>query len=370
MEGLKNLSDEYKVVVIENSKFAQRNLKALMDKYFKSVYVTDNWVDGFKRMKTSTPNILIADSNIPGVDNGLDLIRKIKRIDHNIEIIIVSAHYDTANLLEALHIGVTDFIPKPINYNLLHTAMQKALNNLHDNKNISAKVSAENKTIYEILLDIKDANSSLEFINYYKGVPIIRPGRIHDIDDKVVEVEVDQLQLKAIAYERFTAIESNEVDKSFVAKVMGYNQAKSTVKLKDFKSLEYSPKRRAFVRVVPDDDFLLIVLMNNVKYDIIVNDISAKSISFNVNKDRNLFQVDNPLTLNMALVPKKQTDKTKVIIKCPAKVYQTYPRPEGLNVVATFELDDKLQKDLNNYIYERELELITEFKKLELKSKK
>lgn len=370
MEPLKNLSDDYTIVVIEGSKFCRKNIQLLLDKYFKNVFICHNWKDGFKRMQINTPNILIADVNSHGKE-GLELIKKIKNIDHNIEIIVISATIDTTNLLEALHIGVTDFIPKPINYNLLSKALQKGLNSLKDNRNVNVEQSDKNRTIYDIFEDIKNSKSNLEFINYYKGVPIIRSGKIVKVENGKVEAEVDPLQLKAIAFEKFTSLEVPSLDKSFVAKAVNINQTASTIILTQVKQLEYSPKRRIFVRVVPDENFHMVVLKGNKKYNVTMNDISAKSLSFNVDKDKTEFEVDEEITLNMSITPKNKIEKTKSIIKSNAKIYQSYPTPKGLCVVAAFELEsDKLQTSLNEYIYERELEIIEEFKHLKLRSKK
>ena len=372
MDDLKSLASGYKVVVVDGNDSDCRGVYTFLNKYFEGTLIANNWGEGFKKMKLSSPDIIITDLNISGV-NGLELVKNIKKINNDMEIIVVAAHYDTKNLLESLHIGVTDFIPKPINFSLLEEALIKALRNLKNNKNLEAKTNiTANSDVYTLLKEIKRKNAGLEFINYYQGVPIIRLGRIINIDNKIVEVELDPVQLKAVIYEKFTSIEVPQFSKSFVGEFLSCNKVKSTVKLKNFKKLQYSPKRRILVRVTTDDNFKLIVLKNNLKYHVRVNDISAKSISFDIDKDKSLFKVDEEFTLHIAINQTSQIIKSlrdTVLIKCTAKVYQNYPQVGKLSVVATFNLDLEMQKNLNLYISSRELELVDEFKRLVIKSK-
>ena len=371
MGDLKSLADGYGVIVVDNNKSSCGSINAFLDKYFQNTMIANDWTEGFKKMKQRSPDIIITDINMPGV-NGLELVKHIKKLDSDMEIIIITAHYDTKNLLESLHIGVTDFIPKPIDYSLLEEAIGKALKNLNNNKNLESKTAViEESNVYTLLKEIKKRNAGLEFINYYQGVPIIRLGSILSIEGKIVEVELDPVQLKAIIYEKFTSIEVPQFSKSFVGEFKSCDKVKSTVKLTNFKKLQYSPKRRILVRVTTDDNFKLIILKNNLKHYVKVNDISAKSISFDVIKDKELFKINEEFTLHIAIYQTSQIVQSlndTVLIKCNAKVYQNYSQVGKLSVVATFNLDTEMQKSLNLYISSRELELINEFKRLMIKS--
>ena len=372
MNDLKSLAEDYKVIVVDDNKSSCGNINAFLNKYFQDTMIANNWPEAFKKMKQSSPDIIITDISMPGV-NGLELVRNVKKIDNDMEIIIVTAHYDTKDLLESLHIGVTDFITKPIDYQLLKEAIEKALKNLKNNKNLDNKTNTiDESNVYSLLKEIKKRKAGIEFINYYQGVPIIRLGSILNVEDKVVEAELDPVQLKAIIYEKFTSIEVPQFSKSFVGEFKNCDKVKSTVKLTNFKLLQYSPKRRILVRVTTDDNFKLIILKNNMKHYVKVNDISAKSISFDVVKDKELFKINEEFTLHIAIYQTSQVVQTlndTVLIKCNAKVYQNYSQVGKMSVVATFSLDTEMQKSLNLYISSRELELVNEFKRLTIKSK-
>lgn len=69
-------------------------------------------------------DILVTDINMPRL-SGISLAKEIKKISPNLDIVIISAHSDTINLIEAIKIGITDFILKPIDFDLLLDTLNK-----------------------------------------------------------------------------------------------------------------------------------------------------------------------------------------------------------------------------------------------------
>lgn len=59
--------------------------------------------------------LILSDINMPGM-SGLELLKKIKSININIPIIMVSAYGDDNNYKQAMDYGATDFVTKPINF--------------------------------------------------------------------------------------------------------------------------------------------------------------------------------------------------------------------------------------------------------------
>ena len=75
------------------------------------------------------------DSNISAVlldimmpqQDGIDTLKEIRRIDPNLPVIMVSGASSTLNVVTAMKCGATDFLCKPVAYDDLQKAINKAL---------------------------------------------------------------------------------------------------------------------------------------------------------------------------------------------------------------------------------------------------
>ncbi|MFT5851878.1 MAG: PAS domain S-box-containing protein [Colwellia sp.] len=78
-------------------------------------------------------NIVIADLKMPKLD-GFSLIERIKNTvptADELSILIISGNYDIKDALQAVHLGVSDFLPKPLSIDLLHHSLKRIVENLH-----------------------------------------------------------------------------------------------------------------------------------------------------------------------------------------------------------------------------------------------
>lgn len=80
---------------------------------------------GLEVFKSESPDIVITDIKMPGM-NGLELLKKIKEIDPEKEVIIVTGHGDIDSTITALQNGASDFINKPVRDDALAIALERA----------------------------------------------------------------------------------------------------------------------------------------------------------------------------------------------------------------------------------------------------
>ena len=90
---------------------AQLLKDAISDSFF-SVVIAKDGNEGLKKFKSFKPDIIITDIMMPVCD-GLDMTIKIKKLDGNIPIIVLSAHSDKEQLLKAIDIGINKYFIKP-----------------------------------------------------------------------------------------------------------------------------------------------------------------------------------------------------------------------------------------------------------------
>ena len=81
--------------------------------------------EGLEAFAKDKPEIVITDIKMPGMD-GIEVLEKIKIIDPNTEVIIITGHGDIDNTIEALKYGASDFISKPVRDDALSIALKRA----------------------------------------------------------------------------------------------------------------------------------------------------------------------------------------------------------------------------------------------------
>lgn len=90
------------------------------------IYTAENGVDALEAYREHKTDIVMTDINMPLMD-GIGMSREIKVINPAVTIIAVTAHSDTSYLLNAIEIGVQNYVLKPLNYQELFSVLDKVL---------------------------------------------------------------------------------------------------------------------------------------------------------------------------------------------------------------------------------------------------
>ena len=84
-----------------------------------------NGTEGLEAFSREKPPIVITDIKMPGMD-GIQVLEKIKELDPDTEVIIITGHGDIDNAIESLKYGASDFINKPVRDEALSIALKRA----------------------------------------------------------------------------------------------------------------------------------------------------------------------------------------------------------------------------------------------------
>ena len=93
--------------------------------------------EGLELFKKESPHIVLTDIKMPGM-SGLELLRKIKDVDPNTEVIVITGHGDMDSAIEALRYGASDFINKPVRDEALMIALKRAKEKIAIRKQLKA----------------------------------------------------------------------------------------------------------------------------------------------------------------------------------------------------------------------------------------
>ena len=103
----------------------------------ETVHLANDGEVGYELYLLHKPDIILLDINMPKLD-GLSLAKKIRQTDKEVQIIITTAHAEQENLLKAIELYLVKYILKPIDFNELKEALNKAMSELayiSDNEN-------------------------------------------------------------------------------------------------------------------------------------------------------------------------------------------------------------------------------------------
>ena len=109
---MRNELKKLKVLLVEDEKNLATLLKNAIGDNFYSFLIANNGNEGIDKFKTFSPDLVITDIMMPDL-TGLEMAEKLKDINPDIPIIILSAHSDTDKLLNAIDLGIIKYFIKP-----------------------------------------------------------------------------------------------------------------------------------------------------------------------------------------------------------------------------------------------------------------
>jgi signal transduction histidine kinase len=89
------------------------------------VIMAENGEEALARYTESQPPIVITDIKMPVMD-GIELLRNIKQLNSETEVIMITGHGDMDLAIHSLKYNATDFITKPINVDALEISLRRA----------------------------------------------------------------------------------------------------------------------------------------------------------------------------------------------------------------------------------------------------
>ncbi len=131
--------------------------------------VATNGEEGLNLFKEHAPKIVLTDMSMPVMD-GLSMAKEIKQLSRDIKIIVISAHSDTRFILNAIDIGISHYVLKPIDHNKLIAVIKDCLvctqqeHLLLEQENFIRKLSrAVEQSPVSIM--ITDTSGTIEYVN-------------------------------------------------------------------------------------------------------------------------------------------------------------------------------------------------------------
>lgn len=118
-----------KVLVIDDERSIREHLDMFLQEKRFEVLSAECGESGLKLIREEEPDIVILDIRLPGID-GLEVLRKLKRENSKVSVIMITAFHDMETTIQAMKLGAYDYIHKPLDIDQLEMVLNKVVDNL------------------------------------------------------------------------------------------------------------------------------------------------------------------------------------------------------------------------------------------------
>ncbi|MDR3580168.1 MAG: PilZ domain-containing protein [Oryzomonas sp.] len=214
----------------------------------------------------------------------------------------------------------------------------------------------------EIVKILKAAPKKVfKLINYYKGLPLSYPATINSIDRGIVDMDVQQEQAFTIERNHSTFIRSPLFKHDVFAQVQYVNIKKKAATFVKFSYVEIMAERRNFIRMEPEPspDAVIESPRGIIKGNLY--DVSLSGLNISVDEYYPI-EINTEMSIRFRLRDIEERHDMKVNV--PAKLVGIMDGSQPYHYKFIICPDKMLERNLSQYIFHRQIEIIKEIKDL------
>jgi DNA-binding NtrC family response regulator len=132
-----------KILVIDDERPIRRTLCEILEFEKFEVDQAKNGEEGLKMARDNEYDVILCDIKMPKMD-GMEVLEKIKELDYDSTIVMISGHGTIDTAVDALKKGAFDYLPKPPDLNRLLVTVRNAMNKkelVHETKVLKKKLN-------------------------------------------------------------------------------------------------------------------------------------------------------------------------------------------------------------------------------------
>ena len=111
-----------KILVVDDEQDICKTIKDALEKEGYVVEIAGSGNEALSLFKSVKPDLVLIDVRMPEM-NGVDLLKKLREIDKDVPVAMITAYEDMALAEESLKLGAYDYIKKPFDLNYLRQSV-------------------------------------------------------------------------------------------------------------------------------------------------------------------------------------------------------------------------------------------------------
>ncbi len=118
-----------RILVVDDENLITSSLKQSLEPEGYEVITSASGEDAIRKFKSESPDIVLLDINLPGID-GIKALGTIKKFDDDALVIMITACGGVGSAVKAMKMGAYDYIEKPFDLDRLKVILRKTLENI------------------------------------------------------------------------------------------------------------------------------------------------------------------------------------------------------------------------------------------------
>lgn len=115
-----------RVLVVDDDRGSRLGLERLLRSASHEVVTACDGIEALELLERERIDVIITDLRMPRLD-GVELCRRIHEHDEDLPVVFVSAVEDIRLVVESMRAGATDFLTKPLDFDVLVATIQRAI---------------------------------------------------------------------------------------------------------------------------------------------------------------------------------------------------------------------------------------------------
>jgi DNA-binding response OmpR family regulator len=351
---IKQFTTNLSILYIESDSTLQNKLGEYFNEIFSKVYQAFSTEEGLAKYEKYKPDIVLTDLT-PSKTSAFEMILAIQDINQNANILTLSKINDDYELLKSFDVGLIEMLVKPLDFEILKKALQKA-------SQITKKNIVDNE-LENLIVDTINKDKYVDFINNYKGLYLHSKEKIIKFDNNRLEIKVNRSQLISAIHEKKLIIVID--NKLILSKLVRVDKKNGILILSSPILLDHDARDPKNKRLDVDDKFKTSISSKGKHIDVEPLNISYNYLAV---KTKNILTLAKNDTIELALgfeingpssfVHEKKF--TKIFAKGEIQRLENFGNFQKLIIKIT--VNKAGENVFKNYLKQRELEIINEFK--------
>lgn len=132
-EEIRAISSKCQLLYVEDNETVRDVTLSFLEEYFDEIIIAVDGEDGLLQFQNNKIDFIITDINMPKL-NGIEMSKKIKSINQDLPILLLSAYNDTEYFMDSIKLGIEGYLQKPIDLEQFETILYKTVKNIQVKK--------------------------------------------------------------------------------------------------------------------------------------------------------------------------------------------------------------------------------------------